>query len=195
MPRKTASMRAQRTAQKNKKRQNFVGDNVISRFGLPSRYPLPTNDVVPANFKFSFIAYNTAEFQSRVALVYGNGTTSGSTLYMSTFCAGFGSLSLIYSRFLIKRLKLEMRQITPLTEEGFGIANYEATASSSAGPPANLADVANAVHTLETSPGRVGSFVVTPTDYYNDWRVTYGDGELTSTPDGCVTVLDWQQCG
>lgn len=135
---------------------------------------MPTSDVVPANFKFSIGLANTEAGACLVTLAYGVGVTSGDHLFLDEFCSGFKALASAYSRFLIKRIKLDMLQTTPLTLGGYGIANYEAIPSN---VPADVADVSNAVHVLECTPGQRGSFVCYPTEYYNEWRSTGGDGE------------------
>lgn len=173
MKSKTARRRTRR-ANNNNNRLASNGDSLGTRFGLPARYPLPTNDVVPANFKFSFDLSNTIAGACLVSLAYGVGVTSGSTLFLDELCSGFKALSSAYSRFLIKRLKLEVLQTTPLTQGGYAIANYEAIPSL---VPTSVSDVANAVHVLEATPSQRGSFVCYPTDYYNEWRSTGGDGE------------------
>jgi hypothetical protein len=167
---------------------NQIG-SLQSRFGLPARYPLPTNDVVPANFKFTLDVRNTAEFLSAVTLVYGSGTSSGSVLYMNDFCPGFNNMATLYSRFLIKRIKFGVTQTTSTTEGGFHIANYEATSSTSSLPPTSVADVSNTQHLAYGNVVNPSSFVVHPTDYYNDWRASVGDGSSTSASQMGVTQV------
>lgn len=169
---------------------NEIGVDMGRRFGLPMRFPSPVGDVTPANFKFTLGLANTAANACAVVFIFGNGTTAGSTLYMSTFCSGFGSMSLVYSRYLIRRLRVGVTQTTPITSGGYFIANYEATSSSSSLPPVSVADVSNSRHVVEGNPANPRSYTVTPTDYYNDWRATYGDGSSTSTSQmGTTQVL------
>lgn len=160
---------------------NAIGANVNQRFGIPSRFPSPVGDVTPANFKFSIDLANTTTNYSRVVLIFGNGTTTGSTLYMNAFCSGFNVMSTVFSRFLIRRIRVGVTQTTPITSGGYFIANYEATASSSSVPPVSVTDVSNSRHVVEGNPANPRSYTVNPTDYYNDWRATYGDGSTTST--------------
>jgi len=178
MKSKTARRRTRRANNNNNNNRIAVaGPSLGSRFGLPMRYPMPANDVVPANLKFSFDLANTIAGGCLVVLAYGVGETSGSRLFLDDLCSGFKALSGAYSRFLVKRLKLEVLQTTPLTQGGYAIANFEAVPSL---VPTSVSDVANAVHVLEATPSQRGSFVCNPTDYYNDWRSTVGDGELTN---------------
>ena len=169
---------------------NTIGQRGFhARFGIPTRFPMPGTDVTPVNMKFSLGLTNTAANLSAVSFIYGNGTSAGAVLYMSDFCPGFKQLSLVYSRFLIKRIKFCFTQTTSTTATGYFIANYEATSSTSSTPPASIQDVSNTANLAEGNTTNPASFVVTPTDYYNDWRATYGDGSTTSTSQMGVTQL------
>lgn len=163
-------------ARARNQRANQVG-TLAGRFGIPTRFPIPGTDVVPANLRVTFDLANTATGACNVSLAYGVGATSGATLYLDDLCSGFKALATCYSRFLIKRLQLTVRLTTPSTLGGYGIANFEAIPS---GVPSSLADVSNARHTCEASVLTPGTFTVTPTDYYNEWRSTGGDGDLTN---------------
>lgn len=161
---------------RGRNRGNQIG-TLAGRFGIPTRFPLPSTDVVPANLRVTFNLSNTATGACNVSLAYGVGATSGATLYLDDLCSGFKALSTCYSRFLIKRLQLTVRLTTPSTLGGYGIANYEAIPSA---VPTSLGDVSNARHTCEASVLMPGTLTVTPTDYYNEWRSTGGDGDLTN---------------
>jgi hypothetical protein len=167
---------------------NQIG-SLQGRFGLPTRYPLPTNDVVPANFKFTLDVSNTGTSVCAVSLIYGSGTSAGAVLYMNQFCPGFNNMATLYSRFLIKRIKFGCTQTTSMTDGGFHIANYEATSSTSSLPPTSVADVSNTQHLAYGNVANPSSFVVHPTDYYNDWRASVGDGSTTSASQMGVTQV------
>jgi hypothetical protein len=182
--RSTARRRARRATSNNNngvmtpiRGSNRIGATVNSRFGLPMRYPLPTGDVVPATLKFTYTLLNNSTGNAAQTLVWGKGATTASIKFLDNVCAGFGQMALIYSRFLIKRIRLQASMTGGINAVGYIAANYEAIPSL---VPTSLADVSNAVHTLHTVATNADSFVVTPTDYYNDWRSTVGDGELTN---------------
>lgn len=169
---------------------NRIGDSAFhARYGIPTRFPMPGTDVAPVNMKFSLGVNNTAASLAAVSFIYGNGTSAGAVLYMSDFCNGFKQLSLAYSRFLIKRIVFSFTQTTSTTATSYFIANYEATSSTSSTPPTTVADVSNTSHLAEGNATNPSSFVVVPTDYYNDWRATYGDGSTTSTSQMGVSQL------
>jgi hypothetical protein len=179
-----------REQNRTRKQRQSVG--ATSRFGLPSRFPGPTNDVVPVTLKTAMILSADEIGVASGLIVYGKGASGAGYYFLDDIMAGFGSMCLTYSRFLIKRVILNGRVISNLASGGYLGMNYEPTNTNVANPPATLADVASAVHYDSGAPGVPAYLDFAPTDYFNDWRVTQGDSTLlnpTLTQMGVTQIL------
>lgn len=173
------------------RRKGFQVETIGFRVpGIPSRYPNPTGDVVPINMKATFSLAADVGGGIAALLVFGKGTTSGGYLFLDDLIPGFGSLCLSYSRFLIKRVRLEARTVTATLSGGYIAMNYEPTDSNRANVPSSLTDVSNAVHYVTGTAGAPGALVVNPMDYFNDWKQCVND---SSTNDPYSTQMGVSQ--
>lgn len=184
----------QMTKKNNKKRPAPRGRQLQAympgRFGIPQRYPSPAGDVVPVTFKASStLAADGAGFTTGI-IVYGKGSSGANYIFLDDLIPGFGALCNIYSRFLIRNVRVEVRTVTATLSGGFAAVNYEPTDSNRANPPASLLDVSAAVNYAMATAGAPGVVEVAPTEYFNDWKQCVND---TATNDPYSTQMGVSQ--
>jgi len=162
------------------------------RFGIPTRYPTPVGDVVPVTFKASSTLAADASGFTSAAIIYGKGSSSSTYIFLDDLIPGFGALCNVYSRFLIRRARIEVRTVTATLNGGYVGVNYEPTDSNRAGPPANLLDVSASVNYAMATAGAPGVVLVSPTDYFNDWKQCVNDSATNdpySTQMGVTQII------
>lgn len=191
---KSARKRAQNTRKMNG-RQSGLGaaGGVLSttqRLGIPARYPTAAGDVVPLTMKASYIAAADELGFTSAVLIFGKGVTTGDYLFLDDLIPGFGAMCNVYSRFLIRRVRMEVRTVSATLSGGYAAMNYEPTDSNRANPPTSLIDVSNSVHYAMATAGAPGVVVVSPTDYFNDWKQCVND---TATNDPYSTQMGVSQ--
>jgi len=74
-----------------------------------------------------------------------------------------------FTKFTITRVKLDVRQTTPLTSGGYVAFCYEAAGSDRTAPPTSITNATTGQHSGVTTPGEVASIVWNVADYENDW--------------------------
>lgn len=167
-------------------------ESLSKRFGIPSRMPFPRGDVVPLTMRASKQLTSDGTGVASLCLVYGRGASSGTYTFLDDLIVGFGALCPVYSRFLIKNLRIEARCISSLVNGGFTAFNYEPTDTNRSNPPSTLIDVSNSVNYDMATPGVDGCIVVRPMDYFNDWKPCVVESSAISAPEtqfGVTQVL------
>jgi len=164
---------SRRRRQKKQIQRQVIGS--MNRFGLPSRYPPPLGDVIPVTLKASSTLAADGSGYCTGLVVYGKGVTGAGYIFLDDLIPGFGALCTVYSRFIIKQARVEVRTVTATLNGGFVAVNYEPTDSNRANPPASLSDVSNAVHYSTGTAGAPGSITFKPSDYFNDWKQCVND--------------------
>jgi len=74
-----------------------------------------------------------------------------------------------FTKFIITRAKLDVRQTTSLTSGGYIAYCYQAAGSDRVAPPTSITDATTGQHSGITTAGEVTSIVWNVTDYENDW--------------------------
>lgn len=175
---KTRSKRAPRTAM-----------TLTGRYGLPQRYPSPIGDVVPLTVRASGALSADETGQSSAMIVFGTGSTGAGYIFLDDLLSGYAALAGVYSRFIVRSARLEVRTVTATLSGGYVAANYEPTDSARASVPSSLIDVSNAVHYTFATAGAPGVIAVSPSDYFNDWRVTASASTLLDASDAQCGVM------
>jgi len=169
-----------------KQRQMTKNKNNKTRKQAPSKapatklvYPPPTflrgHDVVPLRLKATRSLVN--EFNgtatpgsSNLAIAFtplniaGGGYSSLKQLFPV-----LNGMSTSFTKFTITRVKMDVRQTTPLTSGGYIAFCYEASGSDRTAPPVSINDASTGQHSGITTPGEVTSLVWNVADYENDW--------------------------
>lgn len=163
------------TKNNNKKRKQAPSKAPALKLVYPPPSFLRGHDVVPLRLKATRSLIN--EF---------NGTPlSGSSNLAMAFTpinitgGGYSSLKQIFpllngmqtsfTKFTMTRVKLDVRQTTPLTSGGYIAFCYEASGSDRTAPPTGINDASTGQHSGITTPGEVTSIVWNVADYENDW--------------------------
>lgn len=170
-----ARQRSAKKMTKNKTRSKRAPRNAASltgRYGLPQRYPSPVGDVVPLTVRASGTLSADGSGNASAMIVLGTGTSGAGYIFLDDLISGFAALASVYSRFIVRAVRLEVRTVTATLSGGYAAANYEPTDSARASVPTSLIDVSNAVHYTFATAGAPGVIAVSPSDYFNDWRVT-----------------------
>lgn len=168
-------MRKQSKNDSGKKRRKQVQNYTAGRFGIPTRYPSPVGDVVPVTFTASTTLSADGTGGVSAIVIYGKGVSGAGYTFLDDLIPGFGALCNVYSRFLIRRIRVEARTVTATLSGGYVGVNYEPTDSNRAGPPSTLVDVSNSAHYAMATAGVPGVITVSPTDYFNDWKQCVND--------------------
>jgi len=190
--RKQPQSQKKKTSAPRKKNGKQLQSYTAGRFGIPTRYPSPVGDVVPVTFKASTtLAADSAGAVSAI-IIYGKGSSGAGYTFLDDLIPGFGALCNVYSRFLIRRVRVEARTVTATLSGGYVGINYEPTDSNRAGPPSSLLDVSASVNFAMATAGAPGAIVVSPTDYFNDWKQCVND---TATNDPYSTQMGVTQIG
>lgn len=159
----------------NKKRKQVPSKAPVMKLVYPPPAFLRGHDVVPLRLKATRSLIN--EF---------NGTAlSGSSNLAIAFTplnitgGGYSSLKQIFpllngmqtsfTKFTMTRVKLDVRQTTPLTSGGYIAFCYEASGSDRTAPPTSINDASTGQHSGITTPGEATSIVWNVADYENDW--------------------------
>lgn len=145
---------------------------------IPAHYPRAAGDTVTVPFKFTqLITLPASASTVGKLLVLGRGTSTGDYLFFNDQCAQFLGLMLVYTRWMISDLEVEVRATgVGGTANTFVASSYIPSNTSVDNPPTGIGEVSQAMHYAESSLGTTGKFRVKPTDYFNDWRqLTDGD--------------------
>lgn len=159
----------------NKKRKQAPSKVPVAKVLYPPPAFLRGHDVVPLRLK-----------ATRALLNEYNGTaTPGSCNLAVAFTplnitgGGYSSLKQIFpllngmqtsfTKFTMTRVKLDVRQTTPLTSGGYIAFCYEASGSDRTAPPTSINDASTGQHSGITTPGEVTTLVWNVADYENDW--------------------------
>lgn len=151
--------------------QNSKAMSIAGRYGLPSRYPSPVGDVVPLTVRASGTLSADETGIAAGMIVLGSGTSGAGYIFLDDLVAGYAALASVYSRFIVRHVRLEVRTVTATLSGGFAAANFEPTDSVRANVPSGLLDVSNSVHYTFATAGAPGVLEASPSDYFNDWRV------------------------
>lgn len=187
------------------KKRQMTKNNVQAKRKTRSR-PRPmlratTNVVVPRGYP---PLQDTVELKLRTKWPVTNTSSGGVTSWLialdpgsitTTQYVGLGDIfaSLIafqetYSRWMIKRMKIETQMVTAATAAGYTAFNYEPTNSTVASPPTSLANVVNSINHGLTTPTIKDGYEVEVSSYYNDWRNTLPVGQA-ATQCGVIQII------
>lgn len=150
---------------------------------LPNHYPRAIGDEAIIPFHATdliIIPGSTGGSTNTVAelLVLGKGTSTTGYTFLNSVSSVFSANAVCYSRWMVTNLKVVVRATgVGGTANTFVAASYIPSNSTVENPPVSLAELSQSNHYAESSLGTVGSFVVNPADYFNDWR------QITDTDD------------
>jgi len=143
----------------------------VMKSAIPSRYPRAVGDTFSMPFKFTNVLETTSGTPTTKLLVLGQGTSTGSYIFLNDTCAQFSAGVGFTTRWVLTDLKVEVRATgVGGSANTFIAASYIPSNSSLDNPPTGLGEVSNSAHYAESSLGTIGSFEVKPTEYFNDWR-------------------------
>lgn len=170
-------------------RNGFVTQSINGKVNLPTRFPRPVGDIVAMNMGASYPLINTAGATASYLFVYGYGTSTAQYKFLNDVISGFSNLANCYSRFIITDLEISAFMVTPLTGGGVVHVNYEPSSSGTASPPTSSPNVSNSVHYAVGIPGERATIKFNASEYYNDWRTTYNDGNNETVNEQGVTQV------
>lgn len=185
--------RAQQTKVVQTKRNNKRNDRKTPegtiKIRVPNTYPKAIGDVVPVRLRASILPNTGVGGFVALLVVLGTGVTSATYIFADDLWAGFGAMASVYSRFIITKVRANLKTTTSAISSSYVGMNFEASNSTTSGPPVSIGDVTNSVHFADATAGSPGELVVAPTDYYNDWRTTNAGSEVNSNMLGQMGVL------
>lgn len=156
---------------------------------VPRGYP-PLQDAVELKLRTKWPVSNTSsggDTSWLIALDPGSITTPQYTALGNIF-ATIIAFRDTYSRWMIKRLRVETQMVTAATSAGYTAFNYEPTDSDVASPPTTLANVVNSINHGLATPTIKDGYEVAVSSYYNDWRTTRPVG-LSSSQCGVIQII------
>jgi hypothetical protein len=156
----------------------------------PPAYLRAREDVVHAKFGCAFSAVNRSTGLANYLVILSTQTTSSvGYIGLGHLMSGFSQYGAMYSKFMLGNMRVVVRCISPTTEGGFAIVNYEADSSGLSNPPTTIADVSNAIHKTTATPTTLGTFSVPIHEYFNDWKATLPDASGSSATENECGVL------
>ncbi len=159
----------------NKKRKSPPSVAPVMKIVYPPPAFLRGHDVVPLRLKATrsllneFNGVSTAG-SSNLAIAFTplNISGGGYTSLKQVFPL-LNNMQASFTKFTMTRVKLDVRQTTPLTSGGYVAFCYEASGSDRTAPPTSINDATTGQHSGVTTPGEVTSIVWNVADYENDW--------------------------
>jgi len=186
------------------KRQKMKKNNNNKRVARTRQQPMlraSTNVVVPRGYP---PLRDAVELKLRTKWPVKNTSSGGVTSWLialdpgsitTTQYVGLGDIFVpliafqeTYSRWMVKRMRVETQMVTAATSAGYTAFNYEPTNSTVASPPTTLANVVNSIHHGLATPTIKDGYEVEVSSYYNDWRNTQPVG-ATGSQCGVVQIV------